>query len=354
MTLDFSPVETLLSDARTRRAFPAATIEVGRRDGVLWQYACGTLTYDEGAAPTALDTIFDLASLTKVLSTTAIAMRLVHERRLPLNAPLGAYLEDWRGHDRSMVTIADALEHASGLTAWGDVYRRGDTRRAFAHEIATMPLEYAPRSRSIYSDLGFILLGFVLEAIDGCPLDAQFNETFDEDYELMWGAPHSLRARVAPTEDDRTWRGRLLVGEVHDENAWALGGAAGHAGLFGTAPGVGAYARLVLETLRRETLLGPPWLMQRFLRPSRVPRSSRALGWDLMRPTSSCGRKLSRSAFGHTGFTGTSLWIDPLQDLYVVLLTNRVHPKRPDTPHDALAALRPAVHEAVVDVVSRR
>jgi len=180
----------------------------------------------------------------------------------------------------------------------------------------------------------------------------QFDAAFGHP-DLLFKPPAELRPRIAPTTDDRHWRKRLLVGEVEDENAWALGGVAGHAGVFGTAPAVGAYARLVLRTLTEETSLGEPWLLRRFLMPSRVTRSSRALGWDLMRPTSSCGHRLSASAFGHTGFTGVSLWIDPQKDVYVVLLANRVHPERPVDPNDGLAKLRPLVHDAVMDALER-
>jgi CubicO group peptidase (beta-lactamase class C family) len=353
MRPDFAAVERLVSEARAARAFPAAAIEVGRQDGVLYEWAHGRLTYDEESPPAAPDTIFDLASLTKVIATTALTMRLVANRRLLLNGPVASYVRDWRGHDRAGVTIADLLEHTAGFTAWSDVYRRAESRREFTHEIATMPLEYVPRSRSVYTDLGFILLGLLLEDIDGRRLADQLAATLGWP-DLTFGPLKSDRSHIAPTEDDRAWRGRLLVGEVHDENAWRLGGVAGHAGLFGSARSVGRYARLVLATLRRSTVLGEPWLLRRFLQPSTVPRSSRALGWDRMRPTSSCGRRLTRAAFGHTGFTGTSLWIDPLQDLYVVLLTNRVHPNRPDDPDDGLARLRPLVHDAVVEAVRHR
>ena len=146
----------------------------------------------------------------------------------------------------------------------------------------------------------------------------------------------------------RRWRGRLLQGEVHDENGWALGGVAGHTGLFGTAPAIGRFARAVLETLDGATRLARPATLARFLRHSTVPTSSRALGWDTMLVTSSCGHRLSSEAFGHTGFTGTSLWIDPSQDLYIVLLTNRVHPTR---DNDAILDVRPAVHDAVVEAL---
>jgi CubicO group peptidase (beta-lactamase class C family) len=350
---DFSSVQRLVADATAAHAFPAAAIEVGRQDAVLWQWTHGRLSYSDATPAVTADTLFDLASLTKVIATTTIAMQLVAARQLPLNAPVAFYVGEWRGQDRDRVTIADLLEHCAGFTAWSDVYRRAESRREFAHEIATMPLEYAPRSRSIYSDLGFILLGLILEGISGQSLDALFRTSLGA-ADLSYLPPKSERSRTVPTEDDRTLRGRLLVGEVHDENAWRLGGVAGHAGLFGTAPAVGRYARLVLTTLRKATPLGEPWLLRRFLRQSTVPGSSRALGWDRMRPTSSCGRRFTPAAFGHTGFTGTSLWIDPVLDLYVVLLTNRVHPSRPTNPHDGLAKLRPLVHEAIVDAVHRR
>jgi CubicO group peptidase (beta-lactamase class C family) len=349
---DFAAVAQLIDEARLARSFPGCSIEVGRRDGPLWQWATGTLTYEPTAPPVAHDTIFDLASLTKVLAATPVAMALVRSRRLLLTSPVSAYVPDWRGADRTTVTIADLLEHAAGLPAWWDLYRRGRTRREFAFEIGALPLEYAPRSRSIYTDLGFILLGIILEEAGGSPLEVQFDAAFEHP-DMVFTPPSALRTRIAPTTDDRHWRKRLLVGEVEDENAWAIGGVAGHAGVFGTAPAVGAYARLVLRTLREETPLGEPWLLHRFLSASRVPHSSRALGWDLMRPTSSCGHRLSATAFGHTGFTGVSLWIDPQKDVYVVLLTNRVHPQRPTDPNDGLARLRPLVHDAVMDALER-
>ena len=164
--------------------------------------------------------------------------------------------------------------------------------------------------------------------------------------DLQFHPPALWHSRTAPTRVD-PWRGRLLVGEVDDDNAWALGGAAGHAGLFGTASAVGDYARHVLQVLdgrvgafRRETV--DTFVTRR----SEVPGSSRALGWDTMLPTSSCGTRMSARAFGHTGFTGTSLWIDPERDVYVVLLTNRVHP---DPSNDAIARVRREVHDAIMD-----
>jgi CubicO group peptidase (beta-lactamase class C family) len=350
MAGDFRPVASLIDSARNARAFPAATIEVGRRDCVLWRAAFGRLTYEPDASAATPDTIFDLASLTKVIATTPLVMRLVARRRLLLNAPVAGLLPGWYGADRTGVTVADLLEHTAGLTTWWDFYKRASTPREVLHEIAELPLEYRPRSRSIYSDLGFLVLGFLVEAVGGETLDAQFGSWLGSPA-IGFRPGQAAAPGIAPTEDDRVWRGRLLIGEVHDENAAALGGVAGHAGLFGSAPAVGAYARLVLETLRQTTTLGEPWLLRRFLRKSTVSGSSRALGWDTMLPTSSCGTHMSRAAFGHTGFTGTSLWIDPIRDVYVVLLTNRVHPQRPHEADDPLRELRPAVHDAIAAAV---
>ena len=351
MRPDFSAVVRLLESAQAARAFPAASIEVGRRDGAVWQHATGRLTYASDALPATSHTIFDLASLTKVIATAPLLMQLLTARRLLLSTPVRVLIPEWRGPDRQDVTVTDLLEHCAGLPAWWDLYKRNHSAREFAREIGELPLEYRPRARSIYSDLGFLLLGFIVADRGGQPLDTQFDALLG-DTGLLFRPAANQRESIAPTEHDTTWRGRLLVGEVHDENAAELGGAAGHAGLFGSAPAVGAYARIVLESMRRSTRLGAPWLMQRFLRKSRVPGSSRALAWDTMLPTSSCGSRLSRAAFGHTGFTGTSLWIDPVRDLYVVLLTNRVHPVRPADRDDALRRLRPQVHDAVVNALT--
>ena len=349
---DFSGVSRLIDEAVAARAFPAATVEVGTHARPLWQHAAGRLTYDDDAAATTPETIFDLASLTKVIATTSLVMRLVERRRLLLDTPVRQLVPAWTAADRAAVTLLDLLEHAAGLTAWWPLYKHGHSLVEFAHLIAELPLECRPRTRSIYSDLGFILLGGVVAERGGAPLDAQFADLLG-DTGLAFRPGPSLRAQVAPTEIDVEWRGRLIVGEVHDENAWALSGVAGHAGLFGTAAAVGRFAQLLLQARRAPSRLGPPWLLQRFLRRSAVAGSSRALGWDTMLPTSSCGTRMSAAAIGHTGFTGTSLWIDPTRDLYVVLLTNRVHPTRPVDRRDALARLRPAVHDAVVSALSR-
>jgi len=327
----FDEARATLRQAVADRATPAVVVEVGGADGWMWREALGTLTYDPGAPAAREETIFDVASLTKVVATTSLAMTAVEEGRLDLDDPVARWIPDWRGADRAGVTVADLLEHASGLTGYlpffTDPHMRG--RAEYQRAIAALPLEYTPRSQSVYSDLGFILLGFILEDAVGVPLVEQFRRVaaLVEPAPLAFNPPAAWRARTAPTEID-PWRGRLLVGEVHDENCWALGGAAGHAGLFGTAPALGRFARLVLETAGRDTALARRTTLDRFRHASSVPGSSRALGWDTPRPTSSCGPLMPSDAIGHTGFTGTSIWIAPSIDLYVVLLANRVHPTR--------------------------
>lgn len=316
--------------------FPSATAEVGTSDGAEWHDALGA----------SFDTLFDLASLTKVIATTTAAMALVDERRLRLDQRVSDFFSEWQGPDREPVAIRDLLEHASGLSPrLVDMPPEG--RREYEHEICTMKLEYPPRSKSVYSDLGFILLGFVV----GLRADADDGwGRFWRDADLCFNPPLEMRSRCAPTRPMKidARRGRILVGEVHDNYAAALGGVAGHAGLFGTAGAVGAFARTVLRAARGDAAQPPPFTPERvaeFTTRSAVPGSSRALGWDTMLPTSSCGTRMSPRAFGHVGFTGTSLWIDPLRDRYFVLLTNRVND---GGTLDQMRDVRRAFHDAYI------
>ena len=360
--MTFDAAEAILLEGAQIGAFPAATAEVGRRDRVLWRSAIGRLTHAHDAAETTTDTIFDLASLTKVIATTTLLMRAVDDGILRVDDRVADWIPEWRGTDREQVTLRDLLSHSSGLTAYLPFFRDYTGRAEFQHAISTLPLEYEPRTKSIYSDLGFILLVFILEdarsrqtaagAVGAFDPTAGFVAQFRKVASLVteeplgFHPPRHLRGRIAPTEHD-PWRGRTLVGEVHDENAWALGGAAGHAGLFGTAAAVGSFARAVLHTLNGVAVLARPETMRAFAqRRTEVPGSSRALGWDTMLPTSSCGTLMSPTAIGHTGFTGTSLWIDWERDLYVVLLTNRVYPTREN--EEGIRQIRRRFHDAVL------
>jgi CubicO group peptidase (beta-lactamase class C family) len=338
----------VLTDALASPAYTAVTAEVGTSTDVLWQFAAGHLAEDSTAVVTR-DTIFDLASLTKVLSTTALLLPWFERGAIGPETPVASRLTSWLGADRADVTIRDLLEHASGLPAYRPYYETLSGRFAYERAIGVEPLAYQPRQQSMYSDLGFILLGFVLEDLAALTLDAQFDawrRTARIVEPLLFHPGTELRARIAATERD-PWRGRVIIGDVHDENAAALGGAAGHAGLFGTAAAVGETARWWLRLLTGHdddasgiSARTAALCVQR----SAVPGSSRALGWDTMLTTSSCGTRWSAHAIGHTGFTGTSLWLDPSRDRYAVLLTNRVHPTR---ANDRIQGVRRAFHDAV-------
>ena len=345
----FDAARQVLERAIAERAFPGGIVEVGTDRDVLWRFAAGTLSYDAGSPSVRDDTVYDLASLTKVLSTATLVMREVERGSLALDDVLPHLLPGCRNPALAAITVEDVLAHCAGFPAHRPYYQTLQGENAFEAGICATPLEYVPRSRSIYSDLGFMLLGIVLGR--GVPLRQRFDAMWTQmatGEELQFLPPDRWRARTAPT-GQAPWRHRLLVGEVHDDNAAALGGVAGHAGLFGTAPAVGAFARHLFQILDGRTGVVAEASLRRFIaRREGVPGSSRALGWDTMLPTSSCGTRMSTAAFGHTGFTGTSLWLDPSTGVYVVFLTNRVHPT-PD--NDAIQRVRPALHDAVMGEV---
>lgn len=339
----------VVDQAIAARVFPGAIVEIGTAAGHGATLARGTFDYQPGSSPVGATTIYDLASLTKVLATAALAADLVETNRLRLDDPVSRWCPAWTAADRQGVTIRLLLEHASGLPAHRAYYLTCSGRNAFEQAVAAEPLEFDPGARSVYSDAGFILLGLILERAGQASLDAQFSAWCrarigrNQDQEIDYLPPAAWHARIAPTEWD-PWRGRLLRAEVHDENAAALGGVAGHAGLFGTAAAVGACARWWMAAASRSPVVGA------FVRRAGVPGSSRALAWDTALPTSSCGTRMTATAVGHTGFTGTSLWIDRVQDRYVVFLSNRVHPSRAG---DGIRHVRRALHDAIADDLTR-
>ena len=330
-------VDQVLEDAIRSRVFPGAVVEIGRTNGSLATVAKGAQTYAASAPRVDAHTIYDLASLTKVLATAPLIAGELASGRMRLNDRVRHWISAWTGDDRQIVTIQDLLEHASGLPGHRPYYQSRRGRASFEAAICEEPLAYLPRTQSIYSDPGFMLLGFAMHNAAGTPLDAQF-DTWREhelgaDVELRFNPGSAWRDRIAPTEDRPD--GEERRGTVHDENTEALGGVAAHAGLFGTAAAVGACARWWMRSPA----------LTRFATKTRVPGSSRALAWDTMLPTSSCGTRLSPTAIGHTGFTGTSLWIDPAKDLYIAILSNRVHPTR---HKEGIQEVRRALHDAIV------
>lgn len=345
-------ISALLRQGIRDSAFPGAIAVVGTKDGAVVVSAVGQLDWGPSPAPSD-STLWDLASLTKVVGLTSAMMLLVESHQVDLDAPVQRYLSEFRGRGKEGVTVRHLLTHSSGLPAWRPLYKESESpAAAMALSIAT-PLDTAPGIRMVYSDLGAILLGEIVTRVGGQPFDAFVRERVFQPLgmrETMFRPADSLRDRIAPTEVD-PWRQRHLRGEVHDENAYALGGVSSHAGLFSSARDLVRLARMYLEggVIDGRRFLSAGTIAS-FTAVEDSTLSHRALGWETPNGTNSAGRLMSKKAFGHTGFTGTSIWMDPERGVFVLLLTNRVNPTR---EHRGITAVRVAVADAAMGAVLR-
>ena len=352
MTQKLTPAFALLDKAVADGAFPGGVLAVGFRDNLV-VHPFGRLTYDAKSPAVTADTIYDLASLTKPVVTTTAIMLLAAKGQLNLDAPAGRYAPEWlEGPNRDWrqrVTLRHLLLHTSGLPAHRDFYSQAKGKNEILKRVFAEPLVTEPGTRVEYSDLGFMLLGEIIERVSGEPLDAFARANIFVPLQVthsLFNPPKSLRARIAPTEDDKTFRKRQLQGEVHDQNAWAMGGVSGLAGLFSTAGDLEIFAQLLLNggIYAHHRLLARAQIDQ-FTARQPIGDSARALGWDVPTENSSAGHFFSARSFGHTGYTGTSIWIDPEKSLFVILLTNRVFPT---TTNEKIRQVRPALHDAIV------
>ena len=323
---DWSPVTSFLDSAVAAGAAPGAVLGV-TVDGNRFVYAAGRLERG-GEARTEPSTIYDLASLTKVVALTTAVMLAIDDGRLGLDQTVQRHVPAFEGEGKDRVSIRMLLAHAGGLPGWRPLFREAGTRAEAFALVNRTPLEAEPGTVTIYSDLGMILLTQVVERAYGERLDSLLERRIFQPLGMtsVGFLPATDPSRIAPTELD-TWRGRLLRGEVHDENAARLDGVSGHAGLFGSVPDLLTFAEWVLRPTAGPNV-SPATVRQFTRRQDLVPGSSRALGWDTPSAGSSAGSHLSPASFGHVGFTGTSLWIDPERRLGIVLLSNRVHPTR--------------------------
>jgi serine-type D-Ala-D-Ala carboxypeptidase len=327
--------------------YPGAAVVVGRRGAAVFERGYGRLSWEKSSAAVRADrTIYDLASLTKVVGTTTAIMVLYDEGKIHLDDPVSQYIPEFSGGVKDLVTIRMLLEHRSGLPAGRDLWRIASTPAEARQAVIETPLVCQPGACYEYSDLGADMLGFVVEAASGEPLDKFLQERVFGPLgmtDTFFRPADSVRARVAPTEVAPP-RGYPLQGEVHDENAYALGGVAGHAGLFSTAADLSVFAQMMLN--------GGEYDGTRIVADSTVAlftkraAGTRALGWDTCGGSGSCGKYLGEDAYGHTGFTGTSLWIDTDRDMFVVLLTNRVHEARAKRPAKVIADVRADLADA--------
>ena len=354
-----APAYTLLERAVADGAFPGGVLAVGL-DNKLVVHPFGRFTHDAKAAPVGTDTIYDLASLTKPIVTTTCVMILVQQKRLDLDAPLSRLLPEWSTaaqNDpnpawRARVTPRMLLLHDSGLPAHRDFYKNAKGHDGVPALVMAEPLVHEPGKQIEYSDLGFILLGEIVQRLTGESL-AEFarKEIFSPlgMKTSLFNPPRALRASIPPTENDLSYRKRLIQGEVHDQNAWAMGGIAGDAGLFSTAGDVAVFAQMILNggiyahhrVVSRATI-------SEFTAHQTIGNSARTLGWDVALDPAATGRFFSTRAFGHYGFTGTSLWINPEHDLFIILLTNRVNPS---VDNIKIRRVRPELHDAIFEAL---
>jgi CubicO group peptidase (beta-lactamase class C family) len=374
----FSLAFSLVREAIAQRAFPAASLAVTHAGKLLAVKSFGKFVYEEDSegAPSLSRslrqggdfdvegaTLFDLASVTKAVATTTMAMILYERGLVELDAPVSGIIPEFLTGDdarRQAVTFRTLLAHSSGLPAYEKLFLKAPSRDELRKAAFSMPLTADPGTRAEYSDIGFISLGIALERIAGEPLDTFCRR---EIFELLgmsnttFNPPRELRAKIPPTADESegdasptkprsTFRKRVIQGEAQDENAFVLGGVAGHAGLFSTAEDVARFAHVMISggspILRRETIA----LFTR--RESSPSGSSRALGWDTPSAPSQSGTQFGPHSYGHLGYTGTSLWIDPDRQLSITLLTNRTWP---DCSNQSIKIVRPKVHDAVIKAV---
>lgn len=352
----FSRAFSVIRDAIRQHAFPGAVLAVAHHGSIVASQGFGRFTYEPESPEVQPDTIFDLASVTKVVATTAMAMLLYEDGVLDLESPVAASLPEFvslapdsQRAARSKVTIRMLLVHSSGLPAYVKLFETALTRDELIRAALATPLSSSPGSKADYSDIGFIVLGETLTKLAGTSLDA-FSQT--EIFaplgmsRVSFNPPADWKSAIPPTEDDRTFRHRVIQGEVNDENALVMGGVAAHAGLFATAIDVARFAECML---RGGSPILRPATIELFTRREPTPvGTSRALGWDTPSPPSSSGTHFSSRSFGHLGYTGTSLWIDPDRQLSVTLLTNRTWP---DRSSQAIKQIRPLVHDAVIEAL---
>jgi len=341
----------ILKDHVAQKTMPGAVALVLRRAGVVVCWPVGKHTYDVGASPVLVNNIFDLASVTKTVVTTTLCAKFVDMGRLDLDVPVQRYVSSFRF---KTVTARHLLAHCGGLPAHVHLYKKHVGREAILNAVCDLELAYAPGRDTSYSDMGFLLLGMILEAVGGARLDQLAQQfVFDplEMKDACYCPREDLKPRILPTETKTNLRDGLVWGEVHDENAAAMGGIASHAGVFATADDLARLLQMWLcgGVLDGKRILSEEIVMQFTQRAHLAPNSTWALGWDTVSTGgSSTGCYFSERSFGSLGFTGTSIWADPERDLGVVLLTNRVHPTRDNWQ---IKDLRPEFHNAVSEAL---
>lgn len=348
-----APAFQVMEQAITDKAFPGGVLAVAHR-GELTVRSFGKQTYDAGSPAVTADTIYDLASVTKPLVTSTSVALLVTSGRLQIDQPVARYVPEFatgpQPELRAKITVRYLLTHTAGLPSYKPLYKEAKSKPEMLAKICAEPIEAEPGTRARYSDPGFALLGIVIERLTGKTLDVLTRETLFEPLGMattQFNPPQALYPRIAPTEDDQEYRKKVVRGVVHDENAFAMGGISGHAGLFSTAADVATFGEMLRNGgIYAHHRILPRRIVDLFTRRQKLGDLERALGWQAPAGDGFAGKYGSPNGFGHTGFTGTSVWVDPEKELVVVLLTNRVHPTR---ANEKIEQVRPAVHNAIYE-----
>lgn len=351
---DFNAAESVINNAIKNRVFPGAVVLVWKDGQIIYKNSFGKLTYDVNSPKVKLNTIYDLASLTKVVATTTATMICIDRGMLSLNDRVVKFIPEFESNEKENITIKNLLLHNSGLPAWKKFYGRNLVYSEVLSEIFSSSLEYKTGEKTVYSDLGLITLGKIIEKVTGKTLDKFCNDEIFKPLGMnstFFNPPDSLKNICAPTEKDNYWRMKTLQGEVHDETSAMLAGVAGNAGLFSTAEDI---SRLMAVLLNKGKLGNTYFIKQNTIElftTRYAKESTRALGWDTKSDSgSSAGNYFGKNSFGHTGFTGTSIWADPEKNLFVVFLTNRVHPTRENSD---IIKVRPALHNAIIKSINQ-
>ena len=367
-TYDFTEVDNLIQNAISNRYFPGAQILVANENEILYSKSFGYYTYDQNKEVTN-ESIFDLASLTKVIATTAAVMKLYDEGKVGLDHRVAYYVPEFAANGKEWVTVENLLLHNSGLKAWMPFYTTCYSKQDVVNTICNEGLSYQTGTGFKYSDLNAIMLGVLVERITGMDLDVYCEKEIFEPLGMKstYFNPNEFQKELAlPTEYDGNWRGRMLQGEVHDEAASVMGGVSGNAGLFSNAEDIyemmkmllnkGAYVNKMTAGLRIDTFVTSETIERFLTKPmDTYYYNTRTLGWDTKpEPTSyrqPCGEMISENCFGHTGYTGTSVWADRDRKIIVVFLTNRVHPSR---SANGIREIRPEIHNKIIEIYSNQ
>ncbi|MFA5405387.1 MAG: serine hydrolase [Ignavibacteria bacterium] len=363
---DFSKIDSIVYSGISNKYYPCAQLIIGYGDDMIYEKNYGNLTYDENSEKLSGYNLFDLASVTKVIATTSAIMKLYEDGKLELDEYVGKYIPEFNNNRKEKITVRNLLLHNSGLKAWIPFYKYYTTKEEVLNAIYNITLEYRPESKFIYSDLNAILLGLIVEKISKQSLDEYCTDNIFEPLGMkstFFNPKENYIEFCTPTENDSYWRNKKLQGEVHDEAAYILGGVSGNAGLFSDARDLYTFIRMMMNRgkyynphtrgLKEERLFREETVDLFTSKPVNISyTNSRALGWDTKpepnKYRTQCGESFPENCFGHTGYTGTSVWCDKENKIIVIFLTNRVYPSR---GNEGIKEIRPDLHNAIITLI---